>query len=345
MSQSIWSLFFWILAASIASITLLSWLIPSLRRQLIDLPNSRSSHSYPIPTGGGLVFVFLSVVSVVIAFFSPFPLLVVSSVGQFGVLLLPLLVLPLALVGLFDDRYHLPVGFRYGFQLITALLIIMFSPLTSNLLLSTYSDLPFSFIPAILSSVFILFAITAVINFTNFMDGLDGLVAGCMSVAFTTLAIHLSAPWPAYFLVGSLLGFLFFNWNPAKVFMGDVGSTFLGAVFAGLVLQASSWSQALSLLLTATPLLGDAFICVIRRFLSGQRVFEAHRQHLFQRLYLAGWSQSRISSIYILATFILSLSLFVASLPLILSLSVLILLLGLWLDMRFAAPFASVSEG
>ena len=105
-----------------------------------------------------------------------------------------------------------------------------------------------------LLSVFVLLviAVTAVINFTNFMDGLDGLVAGCMTVIISALAVDLAAPWSMWALLGSLIGFLVWNWSPAKVFMGDVGSTFLGAVFAGLVLQAPSWSR-MSYLLVATP--------------------------------------------------------------------------------------------
>ena len=74
----------------------------------------------------------------------------------------------------------------------------------------------------------LLISVTAVINFT-FMDGLDGLVAGSMAVSMTAIALHLSAPWPIWSLVGSLFGFLW-NWSPAQVFMGDVSSTFLGAV-------------------------------------------------------------------------------------------------------------------
>jgi UDP-N-acetylmuramyl pentapeptide phosphotransferase/UDP-N-acetylglucosamine-1-phosphate transferase len=83
------------------------------------------------------------------------------------------------------------------------------------------------------------------------MDGLDGLVAGCLAVTIAALATALAAPWPLWALVGALLGFLLWNWSPAKVFMGDVGSTFLGAVFAGLVLQAPTWPEALGLLLLA----------------------------------------------------------------------------------------------
>jgi UDP-N-acetylmuramyl pentapeptide phosphotransferase/UDP-N-acetylglucosamine-1-phosphate transferase len=241
---------------------------------------------------------------------------------------LPLLALPLAVVGFLDDRHNLSSGLRYGVQLATGLLLILVSPL----------PLPWLGLPLLLIGV------TAVINFTNFMDGLDGLVAGCMAVAIGALAIALAAPLPVWALVGALLGFLLWNWSPAKVFMGDVGSTFLGAVFAGLVLQAPSWPEALGLLLVATPLLGDACLCVPRRLLAGQRVFQAHRLHLFQRLHQAGWAHARVSSLYICATAVLAIALLWGGLPWLITLAAFELLLGIWLDQRVAVPFAIASS-
>ena len=166
----------------------------------------------------------------------------------------------------------------------TAVLIVILSPLVQLLRLELLPQ--FRYFSCL---ILLVIAVTAVINFTNFMDGLDGLVAGCMVVTIATLSITLGAPWPLWALVGSLLGFLLWNWSPAKVFMGDVGSTFLGAIFAGLVLQAPTWQQSFCFLLLSTPLLADAFFCVFRRLFAGQRVFEAHRLHLFQRLHQAGF--------------------------------------------------------
>ena len=122
--------------------------------------------------------------------------------------------------------------------------------------------------------------------------------------------------------------------------MGDVGSTFLGAVFSGLVLQASCWSEALACLLVATPLLADACLCVPRRLLAGQRVFQAHRLHLFQRLHQAGWPHARVSLTYVSATVVLAVAMFTGGLPWVLGLSVAELWVGFWLDQRVAVPFA-----
>jgi Fuc2NAc and GlcNAc transferase len=317
--------------AAVFSWLLLRSLIPQLRRRLLDEPNSRSSHFHPTPRGGGIVFVAVS------SFSSGMSLL--SGQG-FAAASLPLLAAPLALVGLVDDRDNLPASWRYGFQLFTAVLILGCTPLVQLIVLAFASG------SWLLLPVFplLVIAVTAVINFTNFMDGLDGLAAGCMAVTIAALAIALAAPWPLWALVGSLFGFLLWNWSPAKVFMGDVGSTFLGAVFAGLVLQASCWSQALSYLLVATPLMGDACLCVLRRWLAGQRVLQAHRLHLFQRLHQAGWPHACISLSYISATAVLAVAMLSGGLPWVFGLAVLELLVGVWLDQRVAVPFAVASK-
>jgi Fuc2NAc and GlcNAc transferase len=321
----------WCLAVVIAAVVswgLLRALIPSLGRRLLDQPNERSSHRQPTPRGGGVAFVLVASLASALAWLvrsgfasAPSPLLAV-----------PLLALPLALVGFLDDRHNLPPSWRYGVQLATALVVILASPLVA----SSVGLLPLL--------ALLLIAVTAVINFTNFMDGLDGLVAGCMAVAMTAAAIQLSAPWPIWALVGALLGFLLWNWSPAKVFMGDVGSTFLGAVFAALVLQASTWSEGLALLLVATPLLGDACLCVPRRLMAGQQVFQAHRLHLFQRLHQAGWPHARVSTLYIAATAVLAIALLWGGLPWVITLAALELLIGIWLDQQVAVPFAVASR-
>ncbi|MCP9892078.1 glycosyltransferase family 4 protein [Cyanobium sp. Aljojuca 7D2] len=317
-----------VLLAAGASWCLLRALIPQLRRRLLDEPNARSSHRQPTPRGGGVAFVVVAAAASAIGWFGAvFSCQPGLPGSQLAMLALPLLALPLAVVGFLDDRHNLPAGLRYGVQLATALLLILMSPL----------PLPWQTLPLLL------IAVTAVINFTNFMDGLDGLVAGCMAVAIGALAIALSAPWPVWALVGTLLGFLLWNWSPAKVFMGDVGSTFLGAVFAGLVLQAPTWPEALALLLVATPILGDAFLCVPRRLLAGQRVFQAHRLHLFQRLHQAGWLHARVSILYIGATALLALALLWGGLPWLITLAAFELLIGIWLDQRVAVPFAIAS--
>ena len=212
------------LTAGAASWLLLRTLIPQLKQRLLDQPNDRSAHTTPTPRGGGVAFVLLTLV------FNSLLLLA----GPTPALWIPWICAPLALVGLLDDRLNLPALLRYGIQILTAIALLMPTALPTPLW-------PW------LCGPLVVIAVSAVINFVNFTDGLDGLVAACMAISLSAVALDgASGLWP---LVGALAGFLIWNWAPAKVFMGDVGSTFLGAVFAGMVLQASSWPQALSILL------------------------------------------------------------------------------------------------
>ena len=300
-----------LLAAASSWISL--WLlIPLLSRRLLDQPNGRSSHRLPTPRGGGVAFVLVGSIAV-------------AWLGSW----LPLLCLPLALVGFLDDRHNLPAALRYGVQVATALVLLLISP---------WHHPSIGLLPWLL----LLIAGTAIINFTNFMDGLDGLVAGCIAVLFSVAAITgMPALWP---LVRALLGFLLWNWSSAKVFMGDVGSTFLGAVFAGVVLHQASYQAALGLLLVGTPFLADACLCVPRRLLAGQQVFQAHRLHLFQRLHQAGWTHARVSSLFIAATAVLALALLWGGWLWVLGLAGAVLLMGLWLDQRVAVAFGVVGE-
>ena len=127
--------------------------------------------------------------------------------------------------------------------------------------------------------------------------------------------------------------------------MGDVGSTFLGAVFAGLVLHAISWPQALSCLLLATPLLADACSCVLRRLIAGQAVFKPHRLHLYQRLQQAGWTHAQVSIVYIVATVLLAWAVLTGGLPAVMLMAMAEIIAGLLLDQYVAVPFLVASAG
>lgn len=304
----------------------LRYLIPILKRTMLDLPNLRSSHLHPTPRGGGISFVLVTYIASILVLISGIEV----QVGAF-----PLFLLPLVLVGILDDRQSLPVFSRYIVQLLTSILVLYFSPIVHELVLESVSVSYASLflIPMLAISV------TALINFTNFMDGLDGLLAGCMTIIIAVLSFLIDAPWSLWALVGSLFAFLLWNWSPAKVFMGDVGSTFLGALFAFLVLQASSWLESLSFLLLATPLLADSTYCLTRRLLAGHRIFDAHRLHLYQRLHAAGLSHRYVSLIYISATLLLSVSLLLGGLSLLLPTVFVLFFVGFILDRFVAVPF------
>ena len=308
-------LVFCTLFSCLLSFLFLSLLIPWLSRRVVDQPNLRSSHLVPTPRGGGVVFVsiasFASLVSL-------------GSTPGF-IVWLPLFALPLSLVGWVDDCRDLPARVRFLVQLLTGVVLVWASSLSITPL----------FTPLLV------IATVSVINFTNFVDGLDGLIASCLAIALLTAAFQLQAPLPIWSLFGALVGFLFWNWSPAKVFMGDVGSTFLGAVFAGLLLQSTNWFQALGLLLVSSPVLGDALITVLRRFATGRPLFQAHREHLFQRLNQAGWSHAQVAFTYLFATSLLSLFLFTAGLKAVLLVLFFEVAVACWLDLRVAVPFGN----
>lgn len=324
-------LVFALLASAGLSWSLLALSLPALKRRLLDQPNQRSSHFVPTPRGGGYAFVLVASLA---------PLLLrafnLSGYERSTASLLPLVCIPLAFVGFLDDRHNLSASIRYGVQIGTALALIVFVR-------------PWMFVSGDSMVIFwvsfplLVLAVTAVINFINFMDGLDGLVAGCLALMLTVASVHLTTP--AFLpLVGALIGFLVWNWSPARVFMGDVGSTFLGAMFAGAVLLEHRIGQAIGLLLVGFPLLGDAFLCVLRRLIAGQSIFQAHRLHLFQRLHQAGWPHARVSCLYIAATAFLAIALLVGGWQLVVGCAAIELVVGVVLDQRVAVPFVLASK-
>lgn len=256
------------LLGSLFSWLALIFLLPFLKESFVDIPNLRSSHSTPTPRGGGVSFVLIG---------SLLNLIFSAGIMRW----IPIICLPLALVGLVDDRQDLPATWRYAAQLITAAALVSVSKISAPLWVL----------------ILCVFLITAIINIFNFMDGLDGLVAGCGCL--------LMAATSSWAMSGAIFGFLLLNWSPAKVFMGDVGSTFIGAVFGALILQQQSYQDAINLALIGFPLIADATTCLFRRFKNGENIFIAHRDHLFQRLNRAGWSHPQVASLYIGATALL----------------------------------------
>ena len=278
------------------------------------MPNHRSLHKYTIPSGGGILFVIVGSLGMILY-------------GNYSVLLC----LPIAIVGFWDDKVSLNALFRYFIQLITALLLFFFSPVGVEI----YQNVsPFLLIPFF---IFYLISATAIINFINFMDGLDGLVGSCMALIIALYCAMVDSSFLP--VLGAILGFLILNWPPAKVFMGDAGSTFLGAIFVLFLLNSDNLEKSFTLLLVGTPLLLDASLCVIRRFLDKQEIFEAHSLHLFQRLHKAGWSHLKITSIYLLFSILIASTYLLFNMKSSLAVTLITILFGLWIDNKYAKPF------
>lgn len=198
-------------------------------------------------------------------------------------------------VSLWDDRYGASVASRLFLQFVASLLVLMGLDLDSTMTMT----------PSWLTNGIAIAYLLWMINLYNFMDGMDGLAGGMAVLGFTFIAIlGWQAQTPLYAVAASIvaassLGFLIFNFAPARIFMGDVGSASLG-LLAGVFSLAGTRIDAFPLwaaVLVFSPFIVDATLTLIRRLLRGEPVWQAHRTHYYQRLAQAGWGH-RKTAIY-----------------------------------------------
>jgi len=257
-----------VLVGSFVSSTLLVWLLIHLapRFQLLAHPNARSSHVSATPTMGGIAII--APVLVVLA------LTTIQSGDTFAPGLLFAAIL-LALVGVLDDLRELSAGLRFCAQVFAVILLLYW--------------LDPGLTPFWLCLIGLL--MLWLINLYNFMDGIDG-IAGLQALVFCIGAIVLAqgvsgvAGILLWSISGATVGFLAFNWPPARIFMGDVGSLVLGLTIGALVFELHRTSElpfiASVILLSGFWIDASYTLCV--RMLTGQRFTQAHRSHLYQRL-------------------------------------------------------------
>ncbi len=260
-----------------------------LQTVLIDIPNDRSSHTQPTPRGGGLGFIVaFAITSLIYGYYQQ---TLPDLMWWWAVLA------PLAIIGLCDDRWSIPSSWRYLIQLLTATIAVLhFSPFPQPWL-AVFGDFG-----QILEIVLTVIGMTAIVNFYNFMDGLDGLVGGVAAIQIAFLAVYTDRPI-LWLLFAGIIGFLYWNWAPAKIFMGDAGSTFLGGFIAiALLNQPANLSHSWSAMVITLPILADAIYTLCRRLIKRENIFQAHRFHIFQRLQQSGLSHSTVAMIYIAVT-------------------------------------------
>jgi Fuc2NAc and GlcNAc transferase len=263
----------------------------ALRRNLMDVPNERSSHKVPTPRGGGL-----SIVGIVVVAW-----LIVMSFGDVSrSLLTPLLLggLAVAVVGYVDDRAHVPARARFAVHVASASLVVL---LLGGVGTISYPGgaIDLGFFGQVVAVLYVAW----LLNLYNFMDGIDG-IAGIEAITVAAAAAGLLlneeetglAVMTACIAVSSA-GFLVWNWAPARIFMGDVGSGFLGFCFGGLAV-VSHVTGALDIYVWSI-LLGtfivDATFTLLKRILTRQRFYEAHRSHAYQHAAIRYSSHGRIS--------------------------------------------------
>ena len=253
----------------------------AIRVALLDIPNSRSSHAMPIARGGGLAIVLVYLAALL--FLHLLGLLdaaTVTALAGGGALI--------AAVGYLDDRKTLPASARFLVHVLTAAWVVAFLGGFADAFLRS-----FGLHGVLAGSTLAILALAWMTNLFNFMDGIDGIAASetvfiCCAGAFigwwhgadAGLTIAMLA------LAGATVGFLVWNWPPAKIFLGDVGSGFLGFSLAalGIAVSARGAMPIEVCVILGGVFLVDATCTLLRRMLRGDRWYEAHRTHAYQRL-------------------------------------------------------------
>jgi UDP-N-acetylmuramyl pentapeptide phosphotransferase/UDP-N-acetylglucosamine-1-phosphate transferase len=273
-------------AAIFATGLVLLWL---RKRRILDLPNARSSHAVPTPRGGGL-----AVTPLVLLGFGGWFAVHGGAPGDWAMLFGAAL---LGAISWIDDRHTLPAWPRFAAQIVAVALAMALMP---------RFDLTGGAVPPGVEKLVLGLAWLWFVNLTNFMDGIDGITGvEALSIAVGLLfALPGAVPGGLLAIVaGCVLGFLVWNWHPAKIFMGDVGSVPLGYVLGYLLLGGAAkhpdgWAVALIL-----PALywADASLTLARRALAGEPIWRAHREHFYQKATQGGWSHAQVCLLILVA--------------------------------------------
>jgi UDP-N-acetylglucosamine 2-epimerase len=269
----------------------------------VDVPkDSRRMHRKPIARFGGLaiamgffITLLFNVIGVNLGVLSTF-----VPNKQFWGLLIGILIIEA--IGAVDDVKQLSAKIKLPFQ-IAAALVVVYSGTSIQYVTNPFSDFGYSQLHPAISAAVTVFWIVGITNAINLIDGLDGLAAGVSSIASLSLFFvsvlrgDMATAMITSVLAGSTMGFLPYNFNPAKIFMGDTGSTFLGFTLGVISIQGTYKSFtaiaiAIPLLVLAVPLF-DTLTAIIRRLLSGKSIMEADRGHLHHRLIDMGLGQRK----------------------------------------------------
>lgn len=263
----------------------------ALKHEIIDKPGPRSSHKESTPRGGGLSFVIVWLLFVAAGFACGlFSLQILETIFPGAVLL--------AGIGFLDDHFALSPRIRFTVQLLGALALIAALNEISVLDLG-FAKIPWRPFGLLFSAMGIIWSV----NLFNFMDGIDALAsmeAICISVVgggLFWLAGGETEALSLWCLTAAVSGFLIWNLPPAKIFMGDTGSYFLGFLIAAYALLGSTKYQIPVLLwvILYGSFWFDATATLARRIFRREKWHQAHRSHAYQRLYQSGWSHGKVS--------------------------------------------------
>jgi UDP-N-acetylmuramyl pentapeptide phosphotransferase/UDP-N-acetylglucosamine-1-phosphate transferase len=287
----------WCLTAAFGSGVLTRQLIDWARaRGVLDIPNARSSHTRVTPRGGGLAIVAVVAIAALLAV-----ILHPESLKAVAGMILP--AISIAAISWLDDVHSLNNRTRFSVHLLCAAVSTAFLGPVERVDLGSFGTLDLG----IFAWPLTLLWIVGLTNAFNFMDGIDG-IAGITSLA-AGIALAAASGALGATAVGAVaaamaaasLGFLTWNWQPARIFMGDVGSAFLGFLIAVLPLAvgAEAKPQVVPVaVFVMWPFIFDTGYTIVRRLRNRENIFQAHRSHLYQRLAIAGWSHRAVSGLY-----------------------------------------------
>lgn len=277
----------------------------------VDQPNARKVHTEPIPRIGGVGIFLACILSLITVE------LMVHLGGENlheirGLLISGTLMF---LVGLIDDYKNLPAKVKLGGQILAAAVLVVGYNVRVDFVTNPFGDYIYLEWLAVPVTIFWLVGLT---NTLNLIDGLDGLAAGVAGIAAST--IFLVAMEQNFFLItiltatiaGAAFGFLFYNTNPARIFMGDSGSLFLGFMLAGIAIIGAMKSAATIALIVPILALGipilDTIFAILRRYIGGQPIFKPDKGHLHHRLLKLGFTQRQAVFLMYVISAVLGLS-------------------------------------
>lgn len=271
----------------------------ALRRRVLDMPNDRSSHCTPTPRGGGLGLIAAAVLgggAAVLAAGVPAPAVGAAAVA----------VVLVAAIGWLDDHEPLRVRTRLGVHLTAGAITAALATWPSGLM----GGAPSTLLALAVALAWWVFWTVAAINVVNFIDGIDGLIGsqmGIYGIYVALLAPRGGAAAPAGLaFAAAAAGFLLWNWAPARIFLGDVGSGACGvfAVLLGLALYRESGYSLARSYYPLAPIFLDATVTLVRRTWTGERITTPHRSHLYQRLANGGWGHARTAQAFAAASIV-----------------------------------------
>jgi len=285
-----------VLAASLgATGVVLSYL---RHKAILDHPNERSSHAVPTPRGGGIGILIAALPALFVVHMlaeNPVPLTVVALSGAFV----------LAMLSWLDDLKDLGAGIRFAVQFLCVALCVFFLP-------DTPSGYIGGFLPLWAEKIVLVLGWVWFINLYNFMDGIDGIsgietISVGAGVALFAFLLNLGDGLilSGLVLAAGALGFLKWNWHPAKVFMGDVGSVPLGFLLGWLLIVLAGEGFFLIALCVALYYLVDATFTLVRRALRREKVWQAHREHFYQQAVQKGLCHDQVALRVLLVNIVL----------------------------------------